>query len=194
MAGLRPRHFLTLHGMAHFYTGVNPVSCALRGRTALTPECQGGFPSLRSVQGALSLAPFHRYPCPNSFGAGHFDPYLTVCSPPARSTGGYFYLHKEVDTINKTVEQLKAEKAKNEQEIAQARRRNQRLDNRIRYLTDGERKKRNHRLITRGAAIECLAPVVKGMGETDFFDLMEKVFSLPEVKALLPVEEGGERS
>lgn len=140
------------------------------------------------------LAPFHGYPCSNSFGAGHFDPHLTVCSPPARSTGGYFYLHKEVDTINKTVEQLKAEKAKNEQEIAQARRRNQRLDNRIRYLTDGERKKRNHRLITRGAAVECLAPVVKGMGETDFFDLMEKVFSLPEVKALLPVEEGGERS
>ena len=101
---------------------------------------------------------------------------------------------KEVDTISKTAEQFKAEKEKNEQEIAQTRRRNQRLDNRIRYLTDGERKKRNHRLITRGAAVECLAPVVKGMGETDFFDLMEKVFSLPEVKALLPAEEGGERS
>ena len=146
------------------------------------------------TRGCAPLAPFHGYPCPNSFGAGHFDPHLTVCSPPARSTGGYFYLHKEVDTINKTVEQLKAEKAKNEQKIAQTSRRNQRLDNRIRYLTDGERKKRNHRLITRGAAVECLAPVVKGMGETDFFDLMEKVFSLPEVKALLPAGEGGERS
>lgn len=101
---------------------------------------------------------------------------------------------KEVDTISKTAEQFKAEKEKNEQEIAQTRRRNQRLDNRIRYLTDGERKKRNHRLITRGAAIECLAPVVKGMGETDFFDLMEKVFSLPEVKALLPAQERGEQS
>lgn len=42
--------------------------------------------------------------------------------------------------------------------------------------------------------MECLIPSVKGMGETDFFDLMEKVFSLPEVKALLPAEEGGERS
>lgn len=100
----------------------------------------------------------------------------------------------EVDTISETTEQLRAEKAKNEQEIAQAKRRNQRLDNRIRYLTEGERKKRSHRLITRGAAVECLAPTVKDMGETDFFDLMEKIFSLPEVKALLPVAEGGDRT
>ena len=49
-------------------------------------------------------------------------------------------------------------------------------------------------MITRGAAVECLIPSVKGMGETDFFDLMEKVFSLPDVKALLPAGEGGERS
>ena len=100
----------------------------------------------------------------------------------------------EVDTISKTTEQLRAEKAKNEREIALAKRRNQRLDNRIRYLTEGERKKRSHRLITRGAAVECLAPSVKDMRETDFFDLMEKIFSLPEVKALLPVAEGGDRT
>ena len=102
------------------------------------------------------------------------------------SQGGRYYQQN-----SRTVQ---SRERKNEQEIAQTSRRNQRLDNRIRYLTDGERKKRNHRLITRGAAVECLAPVVKGMGETDFFDLMEKVFSLPEVKALLPVKEGGERS
>lgn len=102
------------------------------------------------------------------------------------------FIFKEVDTISKTTEQLKAEKAKNEREIAQARRRNQRLDNRIRYLTEGERKKHSHRLITRSAAVECLVPAVKDMGETDFFDLMEKVFSLPEVKTLLPSGKEGD--
>ena len=139
------------------------------------------------------LAPFHGYPCSNSFGAGHFDPHPTVRLPPVCPTGGYLYLEggRYYQQNSRTVQ---SRERKNEQEIAQTSRRNQRLDNRIRYLTDGERKKRNHRLITRGAAVECLAPVVKGMGETDFFDLMEKVFSLPEVKALLPVKEGGERS
>ena len=99
-----------------------------------------------------------------------------------------------VNTISKTTEKLKAEKAENEQEIDQIKHRNQRLDNRIRYLTEGERKKRSHRLITRGAAVECLVPAVKDMGETDFFDLMEKVFSLPEVKPLLPSGKGGDQS
>lgn len=183
---------------------LNRPDTRVSGRFSVAPLRTRGVSAAASVSASAFGRGVHRTPAPpcavsrlslpQFVGAGHFDPYLTVCSPPARSTGGYFYLHKEVDTINKTVEQLKAEKAKNEQEIAQASRRNQRLDNRIRYLTDGERKKRNHRLITRGAAVECLAPVVKGMGETDFFDLMEKVFSLPEVKALLPAQERGERS
>ena len=61
----------------------------------------------------------------------------------------------------------------------------QRLENRLRYYADGERKKRNHRLITRGAAVESIAPEVRGMSERAFFLLVEKVFSLPEVAALV---------
>ncbi|WP_160662745.1 DUF3847 domain-containing protein [Colidextribacter sp. OB.20] len=71
----------------------------------------------------------------------------------------------------------------------------QRLENRIRYYTQGERKKRNHRLITRGAAVESVAPEVRSMSERAFFLLMEKVFSLPEVAALvsraMDQQEGG---
>ena len=71
----------------------------------------------------------------------------------------------------------------------------QRLENRIRYYTEGERKKRNHRLITRGGAVESIAPEVRGMSERAFFLLMEKVFSLPEVAALVSQatdqQEGG---
>ena len=56
----------------------------------------------------------------------------------------------------------------------------------IKYVEDGERKKRNHRLITRGAAVESVAPVLKGMGEGEFSELVKRVFDLPEVKAMLP--------
>ena len=61
----------------------------------------------------------------------------------------------------------------------------QRLENRIRYYTEGERKKRNHRLITRGGAVENIVPAVRGMSERAFFVLMEQVFSLPEVAAMV---------
>ena len=65
----------------------------------------------------------------------------------------------------------------------------QRLQNRVGYLEKGERQKRAHRLITKGAAIESLAPVTKEMGEADFFSLMEKILALPDVLALLPKED-----
>ena len=61
----------------------------------------------------------------------------------------------------------------------------QRLENRIRYYTEGERKKRNHRLITRGAEIENVVPEVRGMSQSTFRILVEQIFSLPEVAALV---------
>ena len=71
----------------------------------------------------------------------------------------------------------------------------QRLENRIRYYSEGERKKRNHRLITRGADVESVAPEVRGMSQTAFRILVEQIFSLPEVAALvrhaIDQQEGG---
>ncbi len=71
----------------------------------------------------------------------------------------------------------------------------QRLENRIRYYTEGERKKRNHRLITRGADVESVVPEVRGMSQTAFRLLVEEIFSLPEVVALVrratDQQEGG---
>ena len=61
----------------------------------------------------------------------------------------------------------------------------ERIRNRIRYRTKGDRKERAHRLITRGAAIESVAPTVKEMGEVDFYSLVEKIFSMPEVNAII---------
>ena len=67
----------------------------------------------------------------------------------------------------------------------QCQRQEQRLKNRISYYEQGERRKRSHRLITRGAAVESIAPAVKEMGEAEFYALAEKIFSLPEVQKLL---------
>ena len=60
-----------------------------------------------------------------------------------------------------------------------------RLENRIRYYTEGERKKRNHRLIIRGADVESVAPEVRDMSQSTFRLLVEQIFSLPEVAALV---------
>ena len=86
--------------------------------------------------------------------------------------------------MNKIEEQIK----QTEQKLEQESRRLARLKNRKTYYENGERQKRAHRLITRGAAIESIAPSVKKMSEVEFFELAEKIFALLEVKNLIAKE------
>jgi len=90
-------------------------------------------------------------------------------------------LQKELDEANIKLEQYQH--------------RIQRLENRLRYYTEGERKKRSHRLITRGADVESVAPEVRGMSQSAFRILVEQIFSLPEIAALvrrtIDQQEGG---
>lgn len=85
----------------------------------------------------------------------------------------------------KTLEQLRAEKERAETQLAQYQHKEQQLKNRITYYEKGDRRKRAHHLITRGAAVESVAPLTKVLTETEFYTFAEKVFALPEVKALL---------
>ena len=85
----------------------------------------------------------------------------------------------------KTIPELEAEKAENERKIAQLQHKKQQLENRITYYEKGDRRKRAHHLITRGAAIESVAPLTKVLTETEFYAFAEKAFSLPEIKGLL---------
>ena len=85
----------------------------------------------------------------------------------------------------KTISELKAEIAANERRLAQLRHKQQQLENRAAYYEKGDRRKRAHRLITRGAAIESGAPLAKVLSETEFYAFAEKAFAVPEVKALL---------
>ena len=85
----------------------------------------------------------------------------------------------------KEIEKLQAEKEKVERQLAQEQRKIQRLENGAAYYEKGERRKRAHHLITRGAAIESVAPLTKALTETEFYAFTEQVFDLPEVKGVL---------
>ena len=85
----------------------------------------------------------------------------------------------------KSLAELNAEKEKIEQQLAQEQHKKQRLENRIAYYEKEDQRKRAHHLITRGAAIESVAPLAKILTETEFYAFAEMVFDLPEVKGLL---------
>ena len=85
----------------------------------------------------------------------------------------------------KEIEKLQAKKEKIERQLAQEQHKIQRLENRAAYHEKGERRKRAHRLITRGAAIESVAPQTKDLSETEFYAFAEQVFALPDTQRLL---------
>ena len=85
----------------------------------------------------------------------------------------------------KTIPELQAEIADNERQRVQLQHKQQQLENRITYYEKGDRRKRAHHLITRGAAIESVAPQTKTLNETGFYTFTEQVFALPDVQRLL---------
>ena len=88
-------------------------------------------------------------------------------------------------TKQKTIPQLETEKAENERKISQLQPKKRQLENRITYYEKGDRRKRAHHLITRGAAIESVAPLTKVLTETEFYAFAEKALAVPEIKGLL---------
>ena len=97
--------------------------------------------------------------------------------------------------MGKSRKKLEKQLAEATAKMEQYQHQGQRIENRIRYYQQGERRKRTHRLITRGAAIESIIPEVRDMSERAFFVLMEQVFSQPEVAVLVSravAREGGE--
>ena len=82
-------------------------------------------------------------------------------------------------------EKLQAEKEKVERQLAQEQHKLNRLENRKKFLEQGERKKHTHRLCNLGGTGESLAPVVKALSRTEMTGLMEHIFALPEVEQAL---------
>ena len=86
---------------------------------------------------------------------------------------------------NPELEKLRAKQEQGQKKLEQLQHREQQLQNRIRYLEGAERRQRNHRLITRGAAVEHLWPEAKVLSEQDFYSLMELVLSLTAARNVL---------
>ena len=97
--------------------------------------------------------------------------------------------------MKKTREELEKECAEAATKAEQYQHQVQRLENRYHDYQESKRKKRNHRLIIRGADVESVAPEVRGMSQAAFRILVEQIFSLPEVAALVSratdQQEGG---
>ncbi len=89
--------------------------------------------------------------------------------------------------MEKSLEQLKQEYEKTTVLLEREKRKMQRLKNRQAYLESGSRKQRTHRLITRGAAVESIAPQTKELTETEFYSLMESIFESAAGGAFHPV-------
>ena len=85
----------------------------------------------------------------------------------------------------KEIEKLQAKQETFERQLVQEQHKIQRLENRAAYYEKGDRRKRAHRLITRGAAIESVAPRTKDLSETEFYAFAEQVFALPDTQRLL---------
>ena len=85
----------------------------------------------------------------------------------------------------KSIPKLEAEIAENERKLSQLQHKKQQIENRITYYEKGDRRKRAHHLITRGAAIESVAPLTKVLTETEFYTFAEKALAVPEVKGFL---------
>ena len=85
----------------------------------------------------------------------------------------------------KEMEKLQAEKEKVERQLAQEQHKIQRLESCAAYYEKGDRRKRAHRLITRGAAIESVAPQTKGLSETAFYVFAELGITLAATQRLL---------
>ena len=97
--------------------------------------------------------------------------------------------------MKKSREELEKECAEAATKAEQYQHQAQRLENRYHDYQESKRKKRNHRLIIRGADVESVAPEVRGMSQAAFRTLVEQIFSLPEVAALVSratdQQEGG---
>ena len=183
---------------AHFYTLLTGV-CASCGNKQ--PGHLNGRAVLRHFVPNKGLHPLRRlrvYPSAlcsgnsllvQSISTAKPENSISSRRPSTENVGGLFasiFNRQEVKIMQeKEIEKLQAEKEKVERQLAQEQHKIQRLENRAAYYEKGERRKRAHRLITRGAAIESVAPRTKDLSETEFYAFAEQVFVLPDVQRLL---------
>ena len=87
--------------------------------------------------------------------------------------------------MKKTIDELQNELTDAQRQQAQEQHRLQRAENRKEYFEATSRRQRNHRLITRGAALESIFPAIKPLTEREFYEMAEQLSELPGVFPIL---------
>ena len=91
---------------------------------------------------------------------------------------------KNHDTVDRMI-QIGKEKQDVEKKLQQAQHSKQRFENQMEYLSKkrfNNQKSRNHRLIHKGIAVECVDKNTELLTETEFYELAEEIFSNSRVK------------
>ena len=98
------------------------------------------------------------------------------------------------------IEKLKEEKKDVEEELAEAMKKQERIEHQLRraenradFLKDNERRRRTHRLVIKGAIVEDIAPCLKYCSDQEFYNLMDEIFSLPQVQGLIIARQENEQ-
>lgn len=87
--------------------------------------------------------------------------------------------------MKKTKDELQNELIDVQRQHDQEQHRLQRAENRREYFEATSRRQRNHRLITRGAAMESVFPDIKPLTEREFYEMAERISELPGIMSLI---------
>lgn len=87
--------------------------------------------------------------------------------------------------MKKTKDELQNELTDAQRQHDQEQHRLQRAENRKEYFEAASRRQRNHRLITRGAAMESIFPDIKPLTEREFYEMAERISELPGISPII---------
>lgn len=84
---------------------------------------------------------------------------------------------------------LRAEKEEAERKRDQAQHQADRYANQITYVQNRTRSQRTHHLCIIGGKVESVAPIFRELTETEIILLIDQIFDLPQVQALVRRKE-----
>ena len=92
---------------------------------------------------------------------------------------------RSIQSILQEIKEKNEERERLEAEIEQLEHQSNRIRNRMDRIVEHELRKRTHHLCNMGGAIEALSPEADTLSRAQFYELMKKVFALPQVQLLI---------
>ena len=92
---------------------------------------------------------------------------------------------RSIQSILQEIKEKNEERERLEAEIKQLEHQSNRIRNRMDRIVEHERRRRTHHLCNMGGAIEALSPEADTLSREEFYELMKKIFVLPQVQLLV---------